>query len=230
MSKSELEDKTRRVFCDKEILELIDDSSLYSNNELSRQVNPASIDTTISDIAWEVPAALSFRNNESMETLDDYFKKLSPNNEGYFILEPKKHYIFLLNERIDLDLHPEVGTKANPKSSTGRVDLYVRLVSDAKNNFNSLEKGYRGKIGLLMESKTFRIGIKPGASLNQLRFQIGNPLIKRKELHKRYLKDELLLDKNGEVIEKYKVNFGEGLLLSLNLTTPIYKAKKEFKK
>jgi len=217
-----------KVFCDEEIRELIDHGVIYSrkNNDLTKQVEPASFDTTISNIAWELPSALLFKENESIKNLDTHFPRLLPDEEGYFILEPEKHYVFLLNECVDLDLYPDVHVEANPKSSTGRADLFVRLVTDTKNKFEGLRAGYRGPLGVLVEPKTFRIGLKEGTSLNQLRFQKGNPKCSSQSLHTKYLQEPLLLDKLGNPIPKYEVKFDQGLLVSLDLKSPIYKAKK----
>ncbi len=224
-----LKDKSARVLSDKEIKELIENGGLYSRkgNDLISQVEPASIDTTISDVAWELPHALIFRDDESVSNLN--YPRLERNEEGYFILEPGKHYIFLLNECVDLDLYPEVYVQANPKSSTGRADLFTRLVSDKENKFEGLRAGYRGALGVLVEPKTFRVGLKEGTSLNQIRFQIGNPKLSTLDLHKKYLKEALLIDESGNPIPKYDVEFDEGLLLSLNLKSPVYKAKKNVK-
>ncbi len=223
-----LKDKEDRVFSDKEIESLIENAAIYSENNknLLPQVKPASFDTTISGIVWELPSAILFKKNESIRNLDEHFSRLKPNNRGYFILEPEKHYIFLLNECVDLDLYKEVYVKANPKSSIGRVDLFTRLVTDSDNKFDYLRPGYRGPLGVLLESKTFRIGLKEGLSLNQLRFQIGNPKLSDLELHKLYSKHNLLLDNEGYPIPKYDTKFDGGLLLSLNLEKPIYLAKK----
>lgn len=229
--KNVLEDKRERVFSDEEIKELIRTGAIYSRtgSDLEKQVQPASIDTTISSIGWEVPYAMVFNEKENLSTLDYEYKRLRKNSEGYFILEPNHYYIFLLNECVDLDLYKDVHVESNPKSSVGRADLFTRLVTDSKNKFESLREGYRGPLGVLLESKTFRIGLKEGVSLNQLRFQIGKPEFTTLELHKKYLETALLIDEKENAIPKYNVSFDNGLLLTLNLESAVYKAKKNVK-
>jgi dCTP deaminase len=60
---------------------------------------------------------------------------------------------------------------ANPKSSTGRLDVLTRLITDQRTAFDRIEKGYRGKLYLEIAPLSFPIVVKPGVRLNQVRFQ-----------------------------------------------------------
>ena len=85
------------------------------------------------------------------------------------VLERGCVYIAELQER--LDLPPGVSARANPKSSTGRVDVFVRLLTDGQPAFDDVAEGYRGPIYLEIAPQTFSVLVRTGTRLNQLRLR-----------------------------------------------------------
>ncbi len=137
------------------------------------QVQPASLDLRLSDQAWRVRASFlpGQRTVEdriadvSMHTID-----LSPG----VVLERGCVYIVRLQER--LNLPKGLIARANPKSSTGRVDVFVRLLTDRGGRFDDVAEGYEGALYLEISPQTFPILVRPGTRLNQLRLKAGEPL------------------------------------------------------
>jgi dCTP deaminase len=76
---------------------------------------------------------------------------------------------------IELSLPPGLIARANPKSSTGRVDVFVRLLTDRGGSFDEVDAGYEGPLYLEIAPQTFSILVRPGTRLNQLRLKAGAP-------------------------------------------------------
>jgi dCTP deaminase len=89
------------------------------------------------------------------------------------VLEKGCVYIARLQER--LKLPPGLIARANPKSSTGRVDVFVRLLTDAGSSFDDVDEGYDGPLYLEIAPQTFSILVRPGTRLSQLRLKAGEP-------------------------------------------------------
>ena len=87
------------------------------------------------------------------------------------VLERGCVYIAEVQER--LALPPGVRARANPKSSTGRVDLFVRLLTDGQPAFDDVAAGYRGPLYLEIAPQTFSVLVRAGTRLNQLRLKRG---------------------------------------------------------
>lgn len=136
------------------------------------QVQPASLDLRLSDQAWRVRASFlpgqrtveDRISDVSMHTID-----LSPG----VVLERGCVYIVRLQER--LSLPKGLIARANPKSSTGRVDVFVRLLTDRGGRFDDVAEGYEGALYLEISPQTFPILVRPGTRLNQLRLKAGEP-------------------------------------------------------
>src|SRR4029077_10283594 len=89
------------------------------------------------------------------------------------VLEKGCVYIFPLLE--ELDLPEEISAQANPKSSTGRLDIFTRLITDYGEAFETVRPGYKGKLYAEVASRTFTVVVRAGMTLNQLRFLRGKP-------------------------------------------------------
>jgi len=98
-----------------------------------------------------------------------------------FILEPKQTYVFLLNERLGAKLltSKAVYGQATARSSVGRVDVLARLIVDGMNSYEGFSPEYlretTGQMYLEITPITFRVRVKPGIALSQLRLFYGNP-------------------------------------------------------
>ena len=140
---------------------------------LPDQLQPASLDLRLGGAAWRVRASfLPGAGRPVAERLEDVAMHRLDLSAGV-VLERGCVYIAELQER--LDLPPDVAARANPKSSTGRVDVFVRLLSDGGGTFDDVAAGYRGRLHLEIAPQTFSVLVRTGTRLNQLRLKRGRP-------------------------------------------------------
>ncbi len=138
-----------------------------------RQIQPASIDLRLGPVAYRVRASfLPGRAASVMDKLERFEMHRIDLSEGA-VLEKGCVYIVPLLER--LRLPSGVSGAANPKSSTGRLDVFTRLITDYTAEFESVVPGYRGPLYAEISPRTFSILVRQGSCLNQLRFRRGNP-------------------------------------------------------
>ena len=137
------------------------------------QVQPASLDLRLGGRAWRVRASFLPRGHTVRERIAEVAMHELDLSGGGAVLERGCVYIAELQER--LKLPPGVSARANPKSSTGRVDVFVRLLSDHGHAFDDVDAGYRGPIFVEIAPQTFSVLVRTGTRLNQLRLKAGMP-------------------------------------------------------
>jgi len=154
-----------------EIFDLIKKKAIFSNNKIhSKQLQPASLDLTLSSKCYRVKS--SFLPN-SLE-INKIIKELSLIEIGLdkdTILEKNCIYLCELNEH--LNLPSDIMGKSNPKSTTGRLDIFTRIITEFGTEYDFIKNGYNGKLYLEIIPQSFSIIIKKGISLNQVRFIKG---------------------------------------------------------
>jgi dCTP deaminase len=138
-----------------------------------KQIQPASIDLRLGGKALEVRASfLPGRQLPIRKKIDDLLIR-EVDLEPSAVLPRGSVFIVPLIE--SLDLPARVSAKANPKSTTGRLDIFTRLITEGGREFENVRAGYSGDLYLEVVSRTFPIVVRKGMSLNQLRFIRGNP-------------------------------------------------------
>ncbi|MFI4973128.1 MAG: 2'-deoxycytidine 5'-triphosphate deaminase [Caulobacterales bacterium] len=137
----------------------------------SDQVQPASLDLRLGERAWRVRASFLPRLGRTVKhRMADVAMHQLDLTAGA-VLERGCVYIAELAER--LALPRGVSGRANPKSSTGRVDVFVRLLTDNGSSFDDVAEGYEGPIYLEIAPQTFSVLVRAGTRLNQLRLKRG---------------------------------------------------------
>jgi dCTP deaminase len=136
------------------------------------QVQPASLDLRLGDRAWRVRASFLPGARKVEDRIADVAMHSIDLSPGV-VLEKGCVYIVRLQER--LSLPKGLIARANPKSSTGRVDVFVRLLTDHGASFDDVAEGYDGSLYLEIAPQTFSILVRPGTRLNQLRLKAGAP-------------------------------------------------------
>ena len=115
-----------------------------------------------------------------------------------------------------LDLPPDVSAKANPKSSTGRLDIFTRVITDNSFMFDEVSRGYRGRLYLEIVPRTFTIRLHPGLSLNQLRLMRGHTGLADDEIRRLHASTPLLY-RNGVALTGDQIAVSNGLFMGLHL-------------
>lgn len=137
------------------------------------QVQPASIDLRLGDCAYPVDTSFlpgkGVKVLDKMRQLDSRFDAFKIDLNDGAVLEKGRIYVIPLVEAISL--RSEVAAFANPKSSTGRLDILTRLIADGATVFDQVEEGYKGELYIEVAPRSFSVVVKTGTRLNQLRFR-----------------------------------------------------------
>ncbi|MGH7032349.1 MAG: 2'-deoxycytidine 5'-triphosphate deaminase [Stellaceae bacterium] len=162
---------------------MVREHEIWSKAEiLADQIQPASIDLRLGATAWRVRASFLPGPDstvlDKMRQLDAYPVDIS----NGAVLERGCVYVVPLLEA--LHLKSGVIAFANPKSSTGRLDILTRLIGDYSSHFDRLERGYQGPLYVEIAPRTFSVVVHAGSRLNQLRFRRGSPVIAVSELQR----------------------------------------------
>jgi dCTP deaminase len=137
------------------------------------QVQPASLDLRLGARAWRVRASfLPGLGRRVTQRLKDVAMHELDLTKGA-VLEKGCVYIAELQE--SLALPANVSARGNPKSSTGRVDVFVRLLTDHSRAFDDVDAGYEGPLYMEIAPQTFSVLVRSGTRLNQLRLKRGDP-------------------------------------------------------
>ncbi len=154
-----------------ELAQMVDEGVVSSAATFDRdQIQPASIDLRLGARAWRVRASYLPRGRKVADRLADVMMHKMDLSRGA-VFESGCVYIAELQEA--LHLPAGISARANPKSSTGRVDVFVRLLSDYGDYFDDVAPGYDGPIYLEIAPQTFSVLARTGTRLNQLRLKRG---------------------------------------------------------
>lgn len=158
-----------------DIKRLVEVGRIGPNVPLS-QIQPASIDLRLGREAYRVQASFLRGNsttllNKVQELLDSTIDLTAPTPH---LLEPGVVYIIPLQEKLNLPAN--IQGIANPKSTTGRLDIFVRLITEFGDQFDRVPLGYNGELFIEVSSRTFPVRVRHGMRLNQLRFVRGTSL------------------------------------------------------
>lgn len=153
---------------------LIDQGAITSATSWHNdQVQPASLDLRLGARCWRVRASfLPGVGRRVMDRVPDVAMHELDLTQGV-VLEKGCVYIAELQER--LKLPAGVSARGNPKSSTGRVDVFVRVISDHSPSFDDIAEGYEGPLYIEIAPQTFSVLVRSGTRLNQLRLKAGQP-------------------------------------------------------
>jgi dCTP deaminase len=198
------------ILADRAIAALFETGRLISERELDRdQIQPASLDLRLGARAFRVRASFmpgpSHLVSDKLDRLSLHVIDLS---EGA-VLETGCVYIVPLMER--LDLPEEMSASANPKSSTGRLDIFTRVITDYAQEFDKIPAGYSGPLYLEISPRTFPIVVRRGSRLSQIRFRVGYSILGETELLKLHEAETLVASKQPNVS-------GGAIALSIDLS------------
>jgi len=170
-------------------------------------VQPASLDLRLGDTAFRVRSSFlpgpEQTVGERIRSLE--LHRLDLTNGA--VLERGCVYLVPLQE--SLNLPATVSAGANPKSSTGRLDVFTRVIGDRARGFDTLPAGYKGPLYLEISPRTFPVRIRKGSRLSQMRFRVGDTRLSVAEHRALHDEQTLVFDANEQV--------GEGVALSIDL-------------
>ncbi|KGK80035.1 2-deoxycytidine 5-triphosphate deaminase [Thalassobacter stenotrophicus] len=139
------------------------------------QVQPASLDLRLGTVAYRVRASfLAGAGTPVADRLAD-FEMHRMSLDGGAVLEKGCVYLVPLME--SLALPAGITAVANAKSSTGRLDLLTRVITDGGTEFDRIPEGYAGPLYAEICPRSFSVLVRPGMRLNQIRFRQGEAVL-----------------------------------------------------
>jgi dCTP deaminase len=215
------------ILPDKHLKQLIQEDAVYADSPIDdTQIQPASLDLRLGTKAYRLLSSFLPERSEISTRLcmSDLYKSDLVMYEMDLtkgaILERGHVYLVPLQE--NLALPPTIRGRANPKSSTGRLDIFTRVITDLNVGFDEIRQGYHGPLYLEIVPRSFTIRVQTGLSLNQLRLIAGRPTVSDSQL-KTLHRSACLLHHNedhatgGRPVAASGVRINQGLFLRIDL-------------
>jgi dCTP deaminase len=172
------------------------------------QVQPASLDLRLGDVAYRVRASFLPNARASVEAkLSTHAMHQFPLTQGA-VLETGCVYVVPLLEH--LALPAGISAAANPKSSTGRLDVFTRVITSNGPAFDQIPAGYHGPLYAEICPQTFPVLVRSGSLLAQIRFRQGAPAHTDAEL--------MRLHKEQKLVSSEAADIAGGIALSVDLS------------
>jgi dCTP deaminase len=159
------------------------------------QIQPASLDLRLGKLAYRVRASFLAGSRRSVAERLEEFEMHRIDLEGGAVLEKGCVYVVPLME--SLALPGDITAVANAKSSTGRLDLLTRAITDGGEEFDRIPAGYTGPLYAEICPRSFSVLVRPGMRLNQIRFRHGQAVLSDAELSALHEKMRLV---SGEAV------------------------------
>ncbi|MEM1140284.1 MAG: 2'-deoxycytidine 5'-triphosphate deaminase, partial [Pseudomonadota bacterium] len=172
------------------------------------QVQPASLDLRLGSVAYRLRASFlpGLGAGVTGKMSDLVMHKIDLGAGA--VLEVGCVYLVPLQER--LTLTSRIAGRANPKSSTGRLDVFTRLICDGATEFDTVPAGYSGPLYAEISPRTFSVLVRTGSKLNQLRLRRGTAAFPDTELQRLHLRETLVSSEGDADIQ-------EGIACSVDL-------------
>lgn len=223
-------------------LKVLRDAGVISSSSdypiLDDQFQPNSIDLRLGETAYRVRSSF-LPENETVQNKIDKLKQYSFSIKDGAVLEQNGVYIIPLLESlylpnshysnqkgalnnnngdlIQLFSEENLSAKANPKSSTGRLDIFTRVITDYSHRFEEVVPGYKGRLYLEVVPKSFSVKVQTGQRLNQLRIRHGFVPLNDQDLFRIHSQDPLLFKENGDAFTLDELKVNSGLFMSVDL-------------
>ncbi|TVQ33047.1 MAG: 2'-deoxycytidine 5'-triphosphate deaminase [Geminicoccaceae bacterium] len=144
------------------------------------QVQPASLDLRLGGVAYRLPFSFLPGRRQSVAQAVERHAMHRLSLDAAAVLERGCVYLVPLEEAVALP--PHVSASANPKSSTGRLDVFARVITDRATEFDRIPPGYKGPLWVELSPRTFSIKVRRGSRLVQLRLRLGDAAFALEEL------------------------------------------------
>lgn len=204
---------TTGILPSQKIRELVESKCILASSKIEEdQIQPSSIDLRLGQIAYRVQASFLPGPTTKVESKirDLIMTEIDLRRPAVF----EKGCVYIVPLMEQLHLPNDISAKANPKSSTGRLDIFTRMICDYGIEFERVPEGYKGKLYAEVVPRTFTVVISEGIKLNQLRFIRGCPPASDKKLQELDKQEKLVYAEEGLPKPAY---IDEGVRISINL-------------
>jgi dCTP deaminase len=198
------------------LAELVATGAIFSDHsDPADNLQPASVDLTLGEVAYRLRCSFLPGNDSVREKLHRYeMGQVDLSGDGA-VLEQNRPYLIPLREQ--LRLPDGIRGRTNPRSSTGRLDVFTRVITDHGNHFDEVRDGYRGELFLEVVSMSFTVKVKAGITLNQLRLLSGEARLSDDELISLSAHDPIAFPGASSAVED-EAYVSDGLFLSVDLS------------
>jgi dCTP deaminase len=183
----------------------------------AESVQPASLDLRLGEYAWALRCSFLPDSGSTVEEkIEDLAFQRIDLRDGATLERDRPYLVPLMEE---LSLPADVRARTNPKSSTGRLDVFTRVITDRSHRFDEIAAGYRGKLYLEVVPRSFAIRVKTGLALNQVRLLRGDSRIDDERLvcvHEEFP----LLYLDSHALRSSELSIADGLFVSLDISGP----------
>jgi dCTP deaminase len=179
------------ILPDRMIAAMADDGLILPQYDFAEsQIQPASLDLRLGDIAYRVRASFLPGPETTVAERIDELKLHEIDLSDGAVLETNCVYVVPLLESLALPRH--IAASANPKSSTGRLDVFTRVIADGTRRFDMIGAGYHGPLYAEISPKTFPVLLREGSRLSQVRFRCGEAALDADELEALHAAERLV--------------------------------------
>ena len=185
-------------------------NQLITSKNINNQIQPSSMDLSLSEECYEIKCSFLSPNSSVRDKLDGLIvKKINLKKSKLF--KKNKTYLVKLNEK--LNLKNNIKGYCNPKSSTGRLDIFCRTILDNCDEYEKIPLNYKGEMFIEITTRSFDIEFISGDKLNQMRLvYLKNNFIEDKELIK--------INNSNQIIFNSKIaNIDNGLKVTVDLSS-----------
>lgn len=215
------------ILSDTHLKRLIRERAIHAVPPITEsQIQPASVDLRLGKKAYRLLSSflperseISARLNVSDLYQSDLVMYEMDLTQGAIL---EKGHVYLVPLLEHLALPQEIRGRANPKSSTGRLDIFTRLITDLNAGFDEIPPGYQGPLYLEIVPRSFTIRVETGLSLNQLRLLTGRPTLSDSQLRTLHRSAKLLYHNDDDQAEPrplaaQEIRVEHGLFLRIDL-------------
>lgn len=196
------------VLSDTQIRVLLREGGILGPVLADRQIQPASLDLRLGDKAYRVRASFLPGHETVAKALEAVTQEIFPLDDIHgLVIPPGSIFLIPLQEALQLPIG--ISARANPKSSTGRLDIFVRVITDFGTAYEQIPDGYQGPLWLEIAPITFPVRVRKGSRLSQLRFRSNSCVMTDAEVANAIASDALRIDGSATL--------RNGLCLGLNL-------------
>ena len=171
------------------------------------QVQPASLDLRLGVRAWRMRASFLPGPGRPVSACIENLALHEIDLERGAVLETGCVYVAELQE--SLACPPQIAAAANPKSSTGRIDVFTRVIADRAREFDMIEAGYTGPLYAEISPRTFPVLVRAGSRLSQVRFRCGQARLDNE--------GHLALHARERLVTSAEPNIAGGVAVSIDL-------------
>ena len=190
--------KTQGILPTRWLREAANDDVIFTERYKIPEANfqPATLDLRLGETAHRLRCSFLPDSSSVMDKLLDLGMEEIDLRDGA-ILERNRPYLIPLIE--EMRLPENIQAKTNPRSSTGRLDIFTRVITDHSHKFDEIKAGYQGRLYLEVVSRSFTIKVQTGLSLNQLRLFKGDPRCQPGEVRQLHREQAVVLANGGQI-------------------------------